>query len=317
VNPDVAESVDGLEREAVLAPDAARVFRRVARRELVSLYAELRLLAYAGVLLMTAGVGFLVKDNLERIGPFGLAALLTAAAAACFVWVAWHARPFARGEVPSDHLAFDYVLLLGALLAAADLAYVEAEFTPLGAAWAWHLLIVSIGYGLLAFRYDSRIVFSLALTTFAAWRGVSSATLELAPWRGGAVDAVRANAAICGVLFLILGVALVRLGWKAHFEPAAVHLGWLLLLLAPLGGLGDHDGYAVALLALASALTVYGFACRRFVLFAMGVLGAYVGLSALVVAHTRGEFIIWWFALTSLFLLPLLIVVFGRLKEEA
>jgi hypothetical protein len=60
------------------------------------------------------------------------------------------------------------MLLLGVLLASADLAYIEVKFTPLGDAWPWHLLIVAVLSGLLAFRCDSRVVFSFALTTFAA-----------------------------------------------------------------------------------------------------------------------------------------------------
>jgi hypothetical protein len=36
---------------------------------------------------------------------------------------------------------------------------------PLGAGWPWHLLVVAVFYAALALR-DSRVVWSLALTTF-------------------------------------------------------------------------------------------------------------------------------------------------------
>ena len=111
---------------------------------------------------------------------------------------------FSWDEVELPHLALDYVLLLGALLAGADLAYAEAKFTPLGDAWPWHLLVVALFYAGLAFRYDSRVLLSLALSTFAAWRGVSAARLEHALWMGGE-DLVRVNAAGCGLLFLARG----------------------------------------------------------------------------------------------------------------
>ena len=162
-------------------------------------------------------------------------------ALACLLWVARKAPAFTWGEVASPHLALDYVLLLGALLVGADLAFAEVKFTPLGDAWPWHLLIVALFYALLAFRYDSRVLLSLALSTFAAWRGVSTARLEHALWIGSE-DPVRVNAAACGILFLAVGAVLRGRSWKAHFEPVATHLGWLLLLGAVASALGTSAG---------------------------------------------------------------------------
>jgi len=321
VNPDVAAAVAALEREGILPTETAGRLGRVARGELVSVRAELRLLAYTGVLLLMGGVGVLVKDNLERIGPLGIALGLAVGAGVCFAWIARRAAPFTPGESASTDLAFDYVLLLGALLAAADLAYVEAQFTPLGPAWAWHLLVVAVFYALLAFRYDSRVLFSLALSTFAAWRGVSAATLELAPWGRAASDVVRANALACGVSFVVAGVALRRRGFKAHFEPVAIHLGWLLVLGALVAGLGE-DGfkvrlYQLAVLLVGAGLALYAAWRRRFPLFAIGVAGAYIGVTALVLHAAPGELWIYWFAFTPLGLLAALLFAHRFLKVEA
>lgn len=319
MNHDVLAAVEHLERKGTLSPDQARLFGRAARRELVSVHTELRLLAYAGVLLAMAGVGFLVAENLDRIGPVAIATALAAAAVVCFVWVARQAPPFSWGEVASPHLALDYVLLLGALLVGADLAYIEAKLTPLGDAWPWHLLAVALFYGLLAFRYDSRVLLSLALSTFAAWRGVSTGRLEHAFWRGGE-DWVRVNAAGCGVLFLLGGAVLRARDRKAHFEPVAVHLGWLLLLGAAASGLGTEYGgvLALVLIALASLLAFVGYRQRRFSLLAMAVVAAYVGVSALVVRSVRSsdwELVVIWFALTPLMVVGLLFVAHRYLPE--
>ncbi len=82
---------------------------------------------------------------------------------------------------------------------AADLAYVESQFRWLGPNWAYHLLAVSILYFLAAYRFDSRAVLTLALTSFAAWRGVEVGM----PFLGrvaetGSPGLVRANAIGCG-----------------------------------------------------------------------------------------------------------------------
>jgi hypothetical protein len=320
VNPDVADAVSALAREGVLPAEKARLFGRVARGELVSVHFELRLAAYLGVLLVMGGVGVLVKENLQRIGPLGITLALTFAVAGCFAWVIPRAQPFTWGESRGHHAVFDYILLLGALLAAADLAYVETQFTPLGTAWAWHLLFVAALYAALAFRFDSRALFSLSLTTFAAWRGVSAATLEVMPWSRSSSDLVRLNALVCGVVFLFLGAMLRRREWKAHFEPVAVHLGWLLLLAAPASGLTEYGDaaqvYAVVLAVVGLGLVGLALLRRRFSLFAFGLIGAYVGVSAVVVHNVPDALAIWWFAFTSLFIVLLLIVLYGRMREE-
>jgi hypothetical protein len=315
MNPDVAEAVDALEAGTLPAATAARL-RRVARRELVSVHAELRLLAYVGVLLVMGGVGVVVHDNLDHIGPVAIASALGLAALGCFVWVFRQAPPFTWGAVESPHLALDYVLLLGALLAGADLAYIEAKFTPLGDAWTWHLLVVAIFYALLAFRFDSRVLLSLALSTFAAWRGASAARLEDAFWRGSE-DFVRVNAAACGMFFVIAGTLLRRQSRKAHFEPVFVHLGWLLILGAIGSALGTDAGawWAVVLVVVSGALLAIGFWQRRFSLISFAVVATYVAVSALVLRAVQWELAFFWFTITPLVVVGALFAVHHYLPE--
>lgn len=315
MNPDLANAIPRLVESGTLPPEKASLFLRVARRELVSIRLELRAILYVGVLLVTAGAGLLVKENLDRIGPAVIALAIGLAAAAALVWVWRVAPPFSWGNVPSPNLAFDYVLLLGVLLAAADLAYVEVQFTPLGADWPWHLLIVSILAGAAAVRFDSRVVFSLALATFAAWRGVSAARFGLDVLEAPD-DAVRWNAIGCGALFLLLGAGLKSNHRKAHFEPVAVNLGWLLVLGGLASGLGEESWglWTLALLAVGAALAAGAFRFRRFPLFAYGVLGGYLALTRFIFTgdETLGCF---WVSTTSILVILGLILAQRRMKE--
>lgn len=279
ISPDVAAAVTRLGREKIIAPAQARLFGRVARGELVSLSAALHALLYLGVAALTTGVGLLFRDEIANLGPITITLAVALASASCLTWVARKSPAFTATEVPSPHFAFDYVLVLGALLAAADLAFVEARFSPLGAHWAFHLLVVCIFYATLAFRFDSRTLFGLALTSFAAWRGVAvassgSSLLELfdEPF------VARLNALGCGILFVILGRVLVRRKVKAHFEPTAVHLGWLLILQSIVWGLWDGPTAAqhrLALMATGAGLAWTAWRGARFALFVLGVLAAY------------------------------------------
>ncbi|GAF94121.1 unnamed protein product, partial [marine sediment metagenome] len=157
MNPDVAAAVHRLVREGILTKSQALPLLRVAKGQLISVYEELRLVLYAGVLLVTTGVGFLVVENLDRLGPIAVAASLTLAVGACWVWIRRKAPPFSWEQAPSADIAFDYILLLGVLLTSADVAYIEAQFTPLGPNWPWHLLWASLFMAWASFCYDSRV----------------------------------------------------------------------------------------------------------------------------------------------------------------
>jgi hypothetical protein len=322
VNPEVGAAVEALVEEGVLTPEQALIPRRAARGELISVRFELRTLLWLGVSLVVAGVGLLVKQNLDRIGPLAIAIALGVAAAGCLAWVARVAPPFRWDEQASPSLAFDYILLLGATLVGADLAFIEIKFTALGAGWPWHLLFSSLLYAALAMRFDSRVVLSLALSTFAAWRGVAMGSLASAPFGRWQPGLVRANAIACGALFVVAGWALVRLRRKAHFEPTAAHMGWLLVLGSMGFGMVDRLGdpwwvaWAVAL-ALTGAALAWGAAlARRFWLFAMGVLGVYAAISRFVVdAVPDGTTRSLWFLVTSVAVIVLLIGSQRRLAE--
>jgi hypothetical protein len=317
MNPDIAAAIPKLVEAGALPPSVAPRLLRVARGELVSVYWELRALLYMGVLLITGGVGLLVKENLDHIGPVAIAALIGLVAAAALGWVIRVAPPFSWREVPSPNLGFDYMLLLGVLLAAADLAFIEVKFTPLGAAWAWHLLIVAAFTALAAFRFDSRIIFSLALSTFAAWRGVSAARFGVDLWFKEE-SAVRWNAIACGVLFAVLGLFLKRTGRKAHFEPAAVTLGWLLILAGLGSGMwgGGWISYAFALLLCGAALAVGAYRRLRFPLFAFGVVAAYVALTRLALYSMQAAEVLgcFWFFSTPIAVIAGLILAQRRMK---
>jgi hypothetical protein len=219
-------------------------------------------------------------------------------------------------------MAFDYILLLGVLLGAADLAYVEAQFTPLGPAWPWHLLIVSALSAGIALRCDSRIVFSFALSSFAAWRGVSVSLAEGARWLfRDAPDSLRDNALGVGVLFLGIGLLLLRTRRKPHFEPVATPFGCALVLGALFSGLDSRTGvglaWAWATLAAGAALAGWGWRARRFLLLAMGVVGGYVGLSALAQRVDLGDTLTAaWYLASSVGLVIGLFFAHHHLKED-
>lgn len=290
--PEVAEAVAALRAAGVLTKEAAARPGRAARGELVSVRVELRAALYLGVLLLVSGVGLFLRENSDRLGPYAVAGVVGLAAGACLAWAWRRSAPFSWGEAAPEHAAFDYVLLLGALLAAADLAYVEAKTQVLGPAWPWHLLVVALFYAALAFRFDSKMLLSLALASFAAWRGLAL-SLPRASLGAGDVARLRWEALATGALFATIGILSAKKGRKAHFEDVWVNGGVLLVLgglLSGAFGSPEWPGWLAALLLVSAAIAAAAFRWNRTLPFAQAVLAAYLGLMRAVFSGGGGGF---------------------------
>ena len=298
MNPDVVSAIARLRADNVLSGAQAAFFDRVARRQLVSIRFELRVLLYAGVLLLTSGVGLLVKEHQREIGPLAVAIGIALAAAACLAWVIRKAAPFSWGEVQSPNVAFDYILFLGLLLFASDLAYVEVQFTVLGPSWTYHLMVVGVIYLLAAYAWDSRTVLGLAMTTFAAWRGISLSLVHGSLWAADA-GRLRWNAIALGALYLAAAVLSVALRRKPHFEEVFANAGLLLLLGGLVSGVlgngsawgdGSAWGLWLAVLLVVSGIVMrLSFGLGRSLYFVQGVAAAYIGLLRLIYEPFRYE----------------------------
>ena len=273
------------------------------RRELVSLQPELRLLGWSGAMLLATAGGIVLKNNVDRIGPLALALMMAVAALACYAFVWWTRR--------DASLLHDYVLLLGALLLSADIAFVESQFHLLGEAWHRHFLIVAVLHGIAAYRFNSRVLLSLAITAVAAWLGVERSGAF--GTMGGEELSLRAFTAAAAVL-----------AWRAanrradftrvfeHFAANLVALG-ALCLLEP-----DETLIAGALLliAIGAAIVWWGFRVRAepFVLygFVYAVIGADVLLIELVSNDVFTFFVV---ALSMIAAIITLVILHARFTE--
>lgn len=321
MNPDVVSAIARLRAENILSGGQAAFFDRVARRQLVSVRFEIRVLLYVGVLLLTSGAGLLVKEHQREIGPLAVAIGIGFAAAACLAWVIRKAAPFSWGGVQSPNVAFDYILLLGLLLFASDLAYLEVQFTVLGPHWAHHLLVVGAVYLVAAYVWDSRTVLGLALTTFAAWRGVSLSLIHGSLWAADA-GRLRRNAIALGALYAAAAALSVLLKRKSHFEKVFANAGLLLLLGALVSGVVADDTswgrWLAALLVVAGVVMWLSFRLGRPLYFAQGVVAAYIGLLRLLSGQFQYASGLTYFlaALLGLGVLAFIFAAHRRMRER-
>ena len=228
------------------------------RRQVFSLHPELRILAWGGAMLLAAAAGLVLKNNLDRIGPLALSILMAMAAAACYAFVWWRR---ARAAVVDD-----YVLMLGALVVSADVAFIETQFHLFGDAWHRHFLILAIVHGVTAYLFRSRIVLSLSIAAIAAWLG-----LREKPFDQPLDYALRAFA--CAALLLIWRFVHLRYDRGRAFAPTLEHFAANLAFAGAVALMFDDDmlplGCLIALV-IAAAVIAWGVRTKRetFVLYA-------------------------------------------------
>jgi hypothetical protein len=159
----------------------------------------------------------------------------------------------------------------------------------------------------------------LALSTFAAWRGISVSLIEKPLWQATG-ESIRWNAVCCGVLFVFLGRFLQRTKRKPHFESAAVHLGWLLILGALVSGSWKYERdaavYIFLLAVVGAALAWHSFRKQQFPLFAFGILAIFMALNNLVI-RSDFDFVFksFFVSLAAIGLIGLLWKAHLRMKE--
>jgi hypothetical protein len=124
-------------------------------------------------------------------------------------------------------------------------------------------------------------VLSLAVSAFAAWRGVSVTTAFGGPGEA-AFGVLRANALVTGVLFVATGFLSVRSRRKPHFEKVYVTAGLLLffggILSGALQGSTSHWLlWEVFLGIVGAAVLAIAWRLRRPVDFAIAVAARWLG----------------------------------------
>lgn len=248
----------------------------MVRKERVSVYFELSALLYLGVLSFVGGLGWTMRAYVANLGDAAILSLLSLIVAAAFYYCFANVEPFANAEVESPNLLLDYVLYLGCLVLSGEIGYVEYRF-HLFDNWHHHLLIVSVVFGALAYRFDNRFVLSLALSSLAGWLGIRVSGLDVI-----AADPLRATALVYGAFVAGIGTWLHRQGIKAHFLDVYLHLSANVVLAALASGIGEPGMGVVflgALLALCAAAILLGIRYQKFAFVTYGTLYAYGAIS--------------------------------------
>ena len=307
------DRLDRWKAGGVISADQHVLLGALVRQDRFSLFVEISALLYVGVLSVVGGLIWTFRDYVVNLGDAVILSILGLLMAVSFYYCFSRGLPYDHDEVESPSMIFDYVLYFACLVLSATLGFIETRFV-IFQGWTTHLLIASVVFGLLAYRFDNRFVLSLAISTMAGYLG-----LKLDLFDRVETDILRLTALTFGTGLGGLGVWLHRQGIKPHFLETYIHIGANVIMMATASGVlepGTGWLYLAALLSLSAAAIYLGVRFDRFAFVAYGTLYGYAGISARLLESIGGPTAaLWYFLITGTMIVAGLVVLarrFGR-----
>jgi hypothetical protein len=312
----ILDRLDDWKEQGLISSRQQAHLASLSRGEPFSLFLELNILLYAGVLAFVAGLGWTITTWSQQLGDVLVLTLLTAILGACFWYSFSRAPAFSRTETPAPSPIFDYVLYLGSLVWCAELAYLENRFHVLAGQWDFYLLATAVFFFVLAYRFDNRFVLSLALSSLAGWFG-----LTVSHWQFVGDAAYRRYALVYCLLVGVSGMLLQRLSVKSHFFSTYLHIVTNLLFWTLLSGVFERQVFGLwffCLLTACGASLAWGLTRRQFVFVAYAAVYGYVGGSSILIRNVENwTFVLTYFVVTSAVMLVGLLTIARRLGRHA
>lgn len=308
------ERLEAWKAAGVITPEQHASLTYLSRRDWFSLYVEIHALLYIGVVAMVAGFVLTFRESLANLGHLAILSMFAALIGASFYYCFTRGRPYSHDEVEQPSIVLDYVLYFGCLMFSGMLVYLEVQMGVFRG-WETHLLLASIVFGGLAYRFDNRFVLSLALSTLAAYLGLTLNIFDLDTFDAFDTHRLRFSAMGYAVFAGALGYALYRQGIKRHFLDVFLHVGANAFLLATLTGVPDEATgllYLALLLPLAAALIYLGVRFDRFAFVAYGTLYGYAGISAKILGELGPTGSLFYLVVTGSLVVIALVVLARR-----
>jgi hypothetical protein len=282
-----------LHAEGLIADSSLRKAEALESSRLFSLYWELRLLLYLGVLLLTGGLGILVYKNIDTIGHQAVLAFIALVTAGSFFYCTRKRPPFAWGKVQVADPFFDYILLLGCLSLLIFLGYLQYEYNVFGNHYGTATFIPMVVLFFAAYYFDHLGALSLAITNLAAWAGIAITPLSILKEGNFTGTRLIFTGILLGASLLVAGQLTAQRRLKPHFEPTYTNFGLHLFFIAGLSGLFtyDHLFWFLAMMGIAWFFYRKAFERRSFYFIVVIVLYAYIALCYVVVrllSHMSG-----------------------------
>jgi hypothetical protein len=309
-----------LEKQQI-SPTQAENIQEYEDKKLFSLHWELTSMLSIGVLMLNLGLGILLYQNIDTLGHGVLIALIGIVSVACFYYTFRYRSPFSFGEVSSPTPYFDYILLFGCLTFLLMEGYWQYQYQIFGERYGLATFFPMVIFFAIAYFFDHKGVLSLAITTLAAWVGLTITPLELLKKNDFNSPQIIYTGIFLGASLIAISFVLSKLktvtvstalnerqssneiknqstnqaiiGLKSHFSSVYHHFGIHIYMVACLSGMMLIDEALIffPLLILGAAYFIW-YARETDSLFFMtsAIVYAYIGLTYLIFSKLNIEY---------------------------
>ena len=258
----------------------------IETNKIISVFNELRLMLYLGIMLLSTGVGYFAYQNMGKFGHITCMTLLLVGIIVCFYYIMKFASPYSNAEVSVTHHYYDYILILASLLIIGLFSYIQVYFNLVQLLLNWSTIISAIILLFMAYRYDNRGLLSMGITAFSATFGIVISPVNWAKGEWLPTLNLYNTGIILGIAFVLIGQISELKKIKSHFRFTYQNTGLLIFFIASIAAIFDSNYsilYALLLLFSSIAIVYYSWNYKEFLFFLYSSLAGYISLTYLLI----------------------------------
>jgi hypothetical protein len=270
-----------LQEKNLLTEDQYSILEPIYSRKIISVFYELRIILYLGVMLFTTGVGILIYKNIGEFGHLALITILFIMTAYCFHYALRNVPEYSNEKLTPPTPYFDYIVLLGCLLFISVLGYLQFQYELFDEGMGLTTLVTAAFFFFAAYRFDPLGVLSLAITALASFWSISISPQK---WYSGnflSESNLHVTAMVFGVVVGGTALLLDKKGIKKHFTFTYLNFCSLIFLIGATSGMFiDDHVYLIFLLSLyagCAAIAYYAHLKKSFLFILYAFVFAYIG----------------------------------------
>lgn len=291
------------------------------KKGIFSLRSELLLMIYFSIILFTSGIGVIVYNNIDSIGHLAILSANFILMLFCFYFSFKKAKGYSNDEVVFENPLYDYLVLTGSLLACIFLGYINFQYQIFDESYAYVSLISALLCFFVAYYFDNRIVLSMAITSLAAFIGISITPKSLFHNEVYSSLQLTYSGLVLGIGLLVWMEHTLKTKIKAHFHFVYATFALHLLGVCIVAGLVSDHWLVFIPILIGFAYYFYRFSYRILAtsIFAFMLLYGYFGVNILggrIISFIHFEFIYQLLTMIAPFYVIASIYFFIRLVKQ-
>ena len=255
----------------------------------ISVYQDLLIVLYAGIFLLTTGLGIIMYKNMDSIGHTAIVIALAVSCLGCFYYVLQKSPGFRPTKVESPNVLYDYIVLLGCLLLLILLGYLQVQYGLFGNRWGMATFVPMLVLFATAYYFDHIGVLSMAITNLAAWVGISITPLHLLKDNNFNSHAIIFSGVFLSIVFIATALLSEQKNFKKHFAFTYKNFGYHLFFVAAIAAMVVFNSWylVIFIFLVAAGFFLYRLALKShsFYLFVITALYLYAALSYVVIKN--------------------------------